>query len=185
MFLSVYEVKNKTKQKTVWFLQYFERSHPCWKLLSFSNHILWQLEGSNILLQLKKEVLWHYEKSDCLAELCWFGGFREGCREFWWSFSGGLFHQQESLQSEQCHQQTQRWSQVCKSPVVWPVNLGPGIAQLVECLTKKPGIILVWVQALVWQRIVLSESTSSADSITVSIQPLQVCSRTPQHLGAH
>ena len=122
-------------------------------MLSFSNHILGQLEGSNILLQLKKEVLWHYEKSDCLAELCWFGGFREGCREFWWSFSGGLFHQQESLQSEQCHQQTQRWNQVRKSPVVWPVSLGPGIVQLVECLTERPGIILVWVWALVWQRL--------------------------------
>ena len=48
---------------------------------------------------------------------------------------------------------------------------GAGSAQLVERLTEKPGAVLTRVRGPVRQGIFLSESTFSADSLTVSVQP--------------
>ena len=48
---------------------------------------------------------------------------------------------------------------------------GVGVAQLVERQTEKPVAILTRVQVPVRQIIFLPESASSADSLTVSVQP--------------
>ena len=64
---------------------------------------------------------------------------------------------------------------------------GSGIAQWVECPTEKPRAILTRVQPVpvaVRQGIFLLESSSSADSLTVSVPPPPACTRQHQHLCA-
>ena len=61
---------------------------------------------------------------------------------------------------------------------------GAMVAQLVERLTEKPGAILRRVRVPGVEGIFLPESTSSADSVLVSIQysPCPVCDHMHQHL---
>ena len=50
--------------------------------------------------------------------------------------------------------------------------IGARTAQLVECQIEKPGTILTWVQVPLWGKgFFFQESTSSADRLSVSVQP--------------
>ena len=58
---------------------------------------------------------------------------------------------------------------------------GVGIAQVVELLTEKPGTILTVPSPRCGKGFFLPESTFSADSLTLSVQP-PVCNRMHQRL---